>query len=96
MDLKFVRAVEDGFNRQGRLIVGEARRISVANRLIQGLVMAVARRSDDPLKFLDEVRQVALDLPADELEDVKQGLEVALSRMESDLISERGGQHEVG
>lgn len=80
------RTVENLAERQGALILRETRRATVANRIIQALVVVGAGQSGDSVRFIEDLKAIALDPVDDDLAEIKMELEKAFASMQATAL----------
>lgn len=80
------RTVEELAERQGAMILRETKRVTVANRLIQALVVVHARQSGDAIRYIEDLKAIALDPVDDDLAEVKMELEKAFAFLQATAL----------
>jgi hypothetical protein len=90
--LEALQRMDQGLGQTAKALLEQSRRSGAQDRLILALLALVARDSAEPLRFLDEVRGLALGpIDGSELEIMKEIIENQLAKVEGAIIKAKGG-----
>lgn len=83
---RLIRTQGERLNQLARLVMDDARERQALERVLEAFAAQAAANTQDPLKFLDEVRTKAL-APMDgaELTDAREAIERILAKIEGGL-----------